>query len=264
MAGLQSLSLEDLRAKITRLENRPLLGGGQRQEIESPEDLLTAPSGTLHEIFSDDRRGASPALAFALGQARPLLKGRRSAIVVLGLKHEAQDIGFPYGAGFAHFGVDPDAVVIGIVETLPELLWAIEEAVGCSAVAAVVADVAGTPAARDFTVSRRMSLRAAASGTSVFMLRYGLEREVTAAQLRWRLGPMLSTAPPFDDRAVGDPRFRAVLEKGRLAREGLELLLEWTSNGFVVVDDTGTRAAQRPAPHGAEPAALGHRLSKAS
>jgi protein ImuA len=261
MADLHVLSLAVLKAKIERLENRPGLACPSRHEPERPEDLLAAAPGLLQEIFSEDRRNAGTALAFALGQARALM-GARGAIVVLGLKHELHDAGFPYGAGLAHFGIDPDAVVIGIVETLPELLWALEEAVACRAVSAVVADVAGHQKALDFTASRRISLRAAESGTSVFLLRYGADREASAAHLRWRLYPAPSVPPRFDNRAVGAPRFRAVLEKGRSVREGTAFVVEWRANGFVMVDSPAKRVAASPASHGAEPAAMGDRLSK--
>jgi protein ImuA len=257
------LSLAALRAKIERLENRPALARSVGPEFERPEDLLTASAGLVHEIFSEDRRNAGTALAFALGQARTLI-GERSAIVILGLKHEIRDAGFPYGPGLAHFGIDPDAVVIGAVETLTELLWALEEAVACRVVAAVVVDVGGNPEALDFTASRRISLRAASSGTSVFLLRYGSGREASAAQLRWGLMPLPSAPPPFDSRAVGAARFHVVVEKGRSVREGVGFIVEWRANGFVVVDRPGQQLATRPASHGAEPAAVGNRLSQAS
>ena len=263
MAGLQNASLEALRARIERLENRPAFAEGLNLKTARPEDLLAAPAGILEEIYSDDRRNSAAALGFALGQAQQLFSPQRPALIILGLMHEAQDAGVPYGAGLAHFGVDPDAVVIGRVETIVELLWALEEAVACRAVAAVIADVAGCPKALDFTASRRISMRAVAAGTSVFMLRYGREREASAAHLRWRLDPEPSIAPAFDDRAPGAPRLKAILEKGRSAREAIELVVEWTDHGFVVVDRSGARDAAGAAPSGAVPAALGYRLSQA-
>jgi protein ImuA len=217
----------------------------------------------VQEIYADQRRDAGTAFGFALGQARTLLTARRPAFIVLSLAHEAQDIGLPYGAGIAHFGLAPEAMVIGRVETLTELFWALEEAIACRAVAAVIADVAGTPKTLDFTVSRRLSLRAASSGAAVFMLRYGLEREATAAQLRWHIAPEPSAPQIFDARAPGAPRLRATLEKGRHAREAISLLVDWTGHGFAVVDTTGARDAAVTAPSRALPAALGYRLSQA-
>src|SRR5690606_32677792 len=151
------------------------------------------------------------------------------------------------------------------VETVAELLWAIEEAVCCRAVAAVVADISGHHKAIDFTVSRRLGLRAASAGTSVFLLRYGHGREASAAKLRWRVVPAPSGAVAFEARAPGGPRWRVVLEKGRPGSgvDGREQLVDWTGHDFVLVDGrgNGAGAAGESPLSGAEPAALGNRLS---
>lgn len=268
MAGLQSLSLSDLRARIERFENHPVLA--ETPELGSdPLDLLKAPPGLLHEIFGHDLRDSAAALGFALGQARSLLTRDRPALLVVQLVKEAQDVGVPYGAGLMSLGIDPGAVVLGRVETMTEFLWAIEEAVNCRAVAAVVADLGRPHRELDFTASRRLSLRAASSGTSMFLLRYGEGREASAARLRWGLSPVLSGETMFDARAPNGPRFRARLEKGRLRSRrsaGLELLLDWTKDGFVLAGDSA--AAQGAPRRGAAvpralPAALGDRLSQA-
>ncbi len=273
MAGLRNReALDALRARIAGLENRPVLAEASSLESATPDQLLAAPPGLLHEIYTPERRNAGASLGFALGQAKSLLSAARPALIILQLGKEAQDMGVPYGAGLVHFGIDPQSVVLGRLETIPELLWALEEAVCCRAVAAVIADLAGSPKALDFTASRRLSLRTAAAGTSVFFLRYGREREASAAQLRWRLTPVLSTETMFDARAPAGPRFSASLEKGRIgaaraaAGAGLHLILDWTRDGFVVVDDSRELRGFGPAgtpSHGPEPAALGDRLSQA-
>ena len=143
-----------------------------------------------------------------------------------------------------------------------------EEAIACRAVAAIVADVANTPKILDFTASRRLSLRSASAGTSTFILRYGREREASAAKLRWRVDPQPSPAAPFDPRAPGEPRWRITLEKGRLAGGQTEFLLDWTHNGFELAEQSEMGGTTRPlpapatAPSGAQPASLGHRLPK--
>src|SRR5690606_18481098 len=105
-----------------------------------------------------------------------------------------------------------------------------------------------------------------------FFLRYGVEREASAAHFRWRLLPETSGAAPFDPRAPAGPRFRASLERGRIgmarraAGAGTDFSVDWTGHGFVVVGDgRGNRqghpaSAQAP---GAAPAALGDRLPRA-
>jgi len=267
MQGSKQQQMERLRARIAALEARPALAEASAPARPSG-GLLAAAPGLLHEVFSDEQRNGGAALGFALGQARGLLTPQRPALLVMQLGREARDMGLPYGAGLANFGIDPAAVVLTRVETITELLWAIEEAACCRAVAAVVADISGHHKAIDFTVSRRLGLRAASAGTSVFLLRYGAGREASAAKLRWRVAPAPSGAVAFDARAPGGPRWRVVLEKGRLGpgADGREHLVDWTGHDFVLVDgrgsgnDAGT-AGESPL-SGAEPAALGHRLSE--
>lgn len=271
--------LDALRAQIAALEKRPVLAGDVISELARSEtagktdlDLLAAPAGVLHEIFTDQQRHSGAVLGFALGLARSLLGGRRQALIYLQLVNEAQELGLPYGIGLNSFGIDPSRIVIGRIDTVPELLWTMEEAIACRAVAGVIADIAGHPRILDFTVSRRLSMRAAAAGTSAFLVRYGCEREASAARLRWRVSPALSGEAEFDALAPGPPRFTVEIEKRRLGSktqraEGKSMILEWTENGFVSVGSpvrqvfpirTAAAPSSRPVL-----AALGDRLSEA-
>lgn len=272
MPGAKREKMEALRARIEQIEQRPLLAQGaallQRREDQDP---LSAPGGLLHEIFADERRNCGAALGFALAQARGLLTAERPAILCMQLIHEAQDMGLPYGAGLQSFGVDPRNVVLIRTENITQFLWAVEEAVSCRAVAAVAADIGSQPKALDFTASRRLGLRAESAGTSVFLVRYGKEREASAAKLRWRVSPAISSIAAFDARAPGGPRWRVELEKGRLAARGagaVDLVLDWTENGLVVVNSSTAEARAAlaggaPLPR-AVPAALGNRLPQTS
>lgn len=252
MLGMKRDQLETLRTRIAQIENRPPLVRSAPLQQPGNQDLLASPGGLLHEVFSDERRNAGTVLGFALALARNLLTPERPAVFCLHLNHEAQDMGLPYGAGLKSFGIDPDRVVLTRAETIVEFLWAIEEAVNCRAVAAVIADLGSHPKALDFTASRRLSLRAQSAGSSVFLTRYGLQREASAAPLRWRVSPAGSAPVAFDPRAPGRPRWRVELEKGRLgslaaASAGApELLLDWTENGFVVLDSSSGAGAALP------------------
>jgi protein ImuA len=270
-------SLAALRDRIAAIEKRPLaVGGGVPaggRAVGEGSTVLAAPAGLLQEVYADAQRDTGAAFGFALGLARGLITPERPALLFLQLGHAAEAVGLPYGAGLLGFGIDPGALVLGRLKTLPELLWAIEEAVACRAVAAVVAEVLDTPKLLDFTASRRLSLRAAGAGASIFLLRHGRGREASAARLRWRIAPAASQAPPDDSLAPGGPRWRVSLEKGRLGPGGIEteggILLDWTDHGFIPATaqpgggNTGGRGVSRPAPSGAPPAALGDRLSEA-
>jgi protein ImuA len=224
----------------------------------------------LHEVFTDEGRNGGAALGFALGSARQWASPERSAVLFLQMSREAQNAGLPYGMGLSRFGIEPQSLVIGRTETLTELLWAMEEAICCHAVAAVVADIAGHPKALDFSASRRLSLRAASAGTSVLILRYGREREASAAKLRWHVMPETSRQRPFDARAPDGPRWRVVLEKGGLASGAKDFIVDWTENGFELAGQYPEKSYSRPArsagpaapSFGAQPAALGYRLSQ--
>lgn len=277
--GLVKPQLDALRAQIAALEKRPLLMGDVVSELahskaadEANETVLTPPPGVLHEIFTDEQRHSGSALGFALGISRGLIGGGRQAVIYLQLTTAAQDLGLPYGIGLKSFGIDPGSVIICRIETLPELLWAMEEAIACHAVAGVIADVAGHPKALDFTVSRRLSLRAAAAGTSAFLIRYGREREVSAAKLRWRISPHLSAGQEFDPQSPGLPRLQVEIEKRRLGSrtqrtEGKSMIVDWTENGFVSIDPSkrpATRLRRTTSLPGTLAPALGDRLSQAS
>jgi protein ImuA len=246
-----------------RQTGRRVAANDTRQPVT---ELLAIPPGVLHEVFADEQRNGTAALGFALGLARGLIGGGRQAILYLQLAEQTQEMGVPYALGLGTFGIDPEKLILAQAGTLTELLWAIEEAVACRAVAAVIADIHGHPKALDFTASRRLSLRSTAGGSSVFLIRYGRGREASAAKLRWRVAPEPSAGQPFDAQAPGPPRYLVEIEKRQLAGrakriEDLRLTLDWTENGFVSAEErdriaTGSAA---PAPRPVT-AALGHRL----
>lgn len=267
MLGIRRQQMEALRARIAQIEKRPVLAEGASLRQAGEQALLAAPGGLLHEVFSDERRNAGAALGFALAQARGLLTAERPAVIFLALAHEAQELGLPYGAGLAHFGFPPQSLILGRVQTIVELLWAMEEAIACRAVAAVIADVASHPKALDFTASRRLNLRAAGAGTSAFLIRYGPDRQASAAHLRWQVSPALSGEQRFDPRAPGETRWQVTIEKVLLSqarrRMGETWLLRWTKNGFDLAgqeDANGKEPAPRTPLSGPFPAALGDRL----
>jgi protein ImuA len=263
----QQQRLAALRDTIAQIERKPALAEArQRVEAEGDEFPVLA-GGLLQEIFTDDRRNAGASLGFALGQARGLLSPKRLAVIYVQLADEAQKLGLPYGPGLLSFGFDPQAMILVRAASIAELLWVAEEAISCRAVAAVVGDVGSHSKLLDFTASRRLSLRAAEAGSTMFLLRYGTGREASAAQLRWHLLPRDSGHKAYDDRAPGGARWLVRLERGSLIKQHAEWVLGWTENGFSSFtprSDPDVRINQSAPFHGAVPSQLGHRLSEAS
>lgn len=258
--------LAALRDAIADIERKPALAEA-RQRVKT--DAGTFPilgGGLLQEVFTDERRNGGASLGFALAQAHGLLSPQRLAVIYVQLADEAQKLGLPYGPGLLSFGFDPDALILVRASSMIELLWVAEQAIACRAVAAVVADIGSPSRLLDFTASRRLSLRAAEAGSSMFFLRYGTGREASAAQLRWHLVPAGSERKPFDDRAPGRARWVVRLERGSLIREHAEWVLGWTENGFASTSprrSNDNAATVGPSLPRAVPAQLADRLFEA-
>lgn len=267
--------LGDLRSRIAVIEKRPAtLSTGHGGVDDTPFGNL--PAGVLHEAWADHFSHCGALLGFSLGQAQRLLNARRPAIVWLQIAHEGQEYGLPYGLGLAGLGFDPTSLIVGRARSVCDLLWAGEEAASCPAVAGVLADIGFHHKALDFTATRRLSLVAEKSGTSIFLMRYGREREASAAALRWHVAAEPSGAAAFDDRAPGGARWRVRLEKGLHLSGGKAAgnresggksgnrnwVVDWTENGFAIATDAEEKAGAAPL-SGAAPAALGYRLPKA-
>ena len=223
--------LAALRDTIADIERKPALAEARAMVKNDAAGFPLLAGGLLQEMFTDERRNAGAVLGFALAQAKGLLNQQRLAVIYLQLAEEAQKLGLPYGPGLLSFGLAPDALILVRPANMAELLWAAEEAVACRAVAAVIADIGNPSRLLDFTASRRLSLRAAETGSSIFLLRYGAGREASAAHLRWQLLPAPSARQRHDAKAPGPLRWRARLEKGTLIKQ-TEWLLGWTENGF--------------------------------
>lgn len=259
----QQQRLAALRETIADIERKPALAEARARVEHAGTGFPLPAGGLLQEVFTDERRHAGATLGFALAQARSLLSRQRPALIYIQLLRDDQEMGLPYGPGLVSFGFDPAALVLVRAASMVELLWAAEEAIACRAVAAVVVDIAGHQKLLDFTASRRLSLRASSAGSSIFLLRYGTGREASAAHLRWRLSPALSSRKRFDPLSPGAPRWLVQLEKGVLLKPQTEWLLGWTQDGFTTLD-AARRQASRIVPgaslSGAVPAHLADRL----
>lgn len=151
-------------------------------EASDPFLALAAPDGpaTLSEIFADGTADGA-ATGFALAHLRP-----GSSVLWVQDRPSRREGGQPYVAGF---GVALD--VLHLEASRPrDVLWAVEEGLGCPALGAVVAEVWGDPAALDFTATRRLALRAEAHGVRALLLRRAATPGLSAARTRWRVAAL--------------------------------------------------------------------------
>lgn len=110
----------------------------------------------------------------------------------------------------------PAAPILHIEVNHPrDALWAMEEGAACGGLSAVVGEIHGMPSVLDFTATKRLALRADASGVPVWLIRSGASGGLSAARERWRISALPSDTNPHDQGAPGPPVWEAELFRAR-------------------------------------------------
>jgi protein ImuA len=212
MKKAQRPAIEELRARIRAIER----GGGEGARTSSeasasetsaavlslgvldeylPEGGL--PLAGLHEIAgARDEWDDGVAAGFCLALLGRLAAARPGLLLWVARRPDL------YAPGIAALGFDPSRLILACPGSGAEALWAMEEGLRASALAAV----AGEVAAPDATAARRLQLAAEAAGRPCFLLRrrlYATRRTVVAgpALTRWRV-----TALPSAEDGPGTAR----------------------------------------------------------
>jgi len=229
--------IEALRAHITRLEQghaRFERQAGARTvpwamglaELDRHLPALGLARGGLHDVSPRAHGDQPAAMGFALalalrrltdaGERRPLLWCRLAA-------HEREH-GRLYGHGLERLGLPRHRFVTITLKKPASLLWTMEEALKSGALAAVLGDADAAHA--DLTVTRRLSL-AAAAGKSAALLTFAKpDVAATASHTRWTAAAVPSLSPPHDGGAPGLPCWSIELTRARGGRPGA-WILEW-------------------------------------
>jgi protein ImuA len=166
--------------------------------------------GALHEIVAASPGDASAASGFALALAARFAAARKAAPILWIVEtHAEAETGAPYAPGLAAHGIDPARLVVVSTRDGRESLWAMEEALKCGALAAVVADIWRLKP-YDLTASRRLVLAARKSGTPGLLVPAGAAG---------RVGSLSSAAwTRFEVRAM--PGFHAASAGARMPLPG--------------------------------------------
>ena len=198
--------------------------------------------GALHsEVFACGREasGAAAALALALDHVRAHAGGALAETedrrAVLWVQDEAAIRlgGRPYRPGLP----EPlrHRLVHVAVKKVEDALFALEEAVRCRDLAAVIGEVAGNPKALDFTASRRLSLAAERHGVPLWLVRLDAARDLSSARMRWDVAAAPSPHPRWNAQAPGLPSWHAELFRARRHRPA----------SWILRDDTTALVAER-------------------
>jgi protein ImuA len=177
--------------------------GGERRQplgVAAIDDALGGGLllGAVHELRPSSPRdhGAATGFAGALA-ARVNKNGKR----LLWIQHDfaAVEAGGLYGAALDAFGIPLSFLLIVRVARVIDALWAMEEALKCRAIGAVVADLADEGSALDLTATRRLSLAAREGEALGLLLRHRCAPSASAVATRWEI----ASVPGERDRFGG-------------------------------------------------------------
>ncbi|MFD1787856.1 ImuA family protein [Sphingomonas floccifaciens] len=204
---LQSVVLEDLRARIARIEGTGARHGAIPFGVDALDSRLPGggiATGALHEVAGGpdiaDDASATIFLAGILARIEgPVLWCLRWRDLFAPALHLA--------------GLHPDRVIHVEAGSDANVLLAMEESLHHAGLAGVVGEIGRYST----TASKRLQLAAEASGVAAFVFRRSSRMdqaaEGTAAVTRWRI-----TAVPSQDLGIpslGRPRWRVELERAR-------------------------------------------------
>ncbi|WP_294642839.1 hypothetical protein [uncultured Aureimonas sp.] len=258
----RAATLSALRQAIGRIEGAPFARGVPDGEDEKPnnDDRLALgapafdaalggglPRAGLLEARTLAMRDGGAGVGFALALGIRLGASARRPLLWIAAADALAEGGMPYREGLAHFGLDPDALVVVRARRIVDAAWAGEEAARSGAAALVVVELRGNPALLGLEGTRRLHTRAREAGGAVMLLRQGGEPEATAAPVRVLVEPVRAAPVPGLESLplIGCPRFSLSLEKAR----GLPprtLCLEWDPHDRRFLDhDPLRRAAGR-------------------
>jgi protein ImuA len=182
--------------------------------------------GALHEIAAVSEAHLAAATGFALG----LVSSRR--LLWIAEDMALAESGAPYGPGLDAFGLLPERLLTVAATRPHDLLWAMEEALRCRAIGAVIGELRHGEI--DAVAVRRLSLAAAESGALTLLLRAAAPNDASTAATRWIVG------------AAPNARFAVELVRNRRGPLG-SWILEWSDSDECFLLATPAQPVAAPA-----------------
>jgi len=178
------------------------------------------PIGALHEFHAFTLESHAASMGFLSG-----ILGSLTAVAGTVLWITATQNMHP--PALTAFCIAPERVVFIHLKKEKELQWAVEEALKCSALTAVVAEMQSL----DFTTSRKLQLATEGSGVTGFIVRRNARAiGTTACAARWKISPVPSIAENGLP-GLGFPRWNVELLKVRNGKAGT-WQMEWAAGSF--------------------------------
>lgn len=178
------------------------------------------PLGVIHEFIATGREDATATAGFVSGLLAALMQQNGATIWI----SNEQTI-FP--PALVSFGIKPERIIFINLRREKDILWAIEEALKCNGLAAVIGEISEL----SFIVSRRLQLAVEQSQVTGFILRNNPRSlNTTACVTRWKINSLPSQLPASMP-GVGFPRWNVELLKVRNGKPG-KWEIEFTGGRF--------------------------------
>lgn len=181
------------------------------------------PLAAVHEFISEQKEQTTTSSAFIAGLLSSLLGDHGAAVWI----SSARTL-FP--PALKNFGITPDHFVFVDIRKERDVLWAMDEALKCSGVSAVIGEVNGM----NFNESRRLQLAVEKSQVTGFVIRKN-SRAVgtTASTSKWKIYSLPSESIN-QLPGIGYPKWRVELLKVKNGRPG-SWDIEWVKGKFRTV-----------------------------
>lgn len=191
-------------------------------EQSFPEKVF--PVGAVHEFISYKQEEVSATNGFISGVIGHMMKSKGTCLWISARRTV-------YPPALKSFGISPERIIFIDVVKPKDVLWAVEEALKCGSVAAVVGELSEL----SFTESRRLQLAVENSHVTGFIHRYQPRSENTVACLtRWKIKPFFSSVTD-DMPGVGFPAWDVQLQKVRNGIPG-RWYITWDADSIVFMD----------------------------
>jgi protein ImuA len=199
--------------------------------------------GAVHELRPACSRDHGAATGFAGALA---MRVNTAGKPLLWIQHELEAIetGRLYGAGLDCFGISLSSLLVVQVPRAIDALWAMEEALKCRGVGAVVADIGEEGASVDLTATRRLSLAARDGGGLGVLLRHRSAATASAAATRWDVASVSGERDRFG--GIGRTTFALSLLKNRCGPCG-RWIMSWDHHERAFVSPALSRGVAQTA-----------------
>lgn len=208
--------IEQLQKQILNLQKRKHTSGTQALtiglgEMESAFPDKVFPTGVVHELISYSSEEAVSTSGFMSVVLSKLLQQGGYCLWISTIPRRAI---FP--PALKAFGIDPGRVLFIDTSKPKETLWALEEALKCEALVAVVGELTEL----SFKESRQLQLAVENSHVTGFIHRFRPKSEnAVACVTRWKISPIASVVKQ-NTAGVGFPTWNVQLTKVRSGKPG--------------------------------------------